>query len=77
MSTRTSRFRGILDYESEPIVSSDILRSSYSSTFDSLATMALAGRVSKTLAWFDNSWGYTHRVVELIQLMAELEREVA
>ena len=71
--TATSRWPGILQYEDDPIVSSDIIRSSYSSTFDSQATMVLGDRVSKTLSWFDNGWGYAHRVVDLIQQLAGLD----
>lgn len=68
---------GILDYEDDPIVSSDILQSPFSSTFDSLATMTLGDRVSKTLAWYDNSWGYSHRVVDLMSRIADLDGEEA
>ena len=70
-------YRDILDYEDEPIVSSDILQSPYSGTFDALGTMILGDKVSKTLTWFDNSWGYTNRVVDLIQYLSELEKEAA
>jgi glyceraldehyde 3-phosphate dehydrogenase len=70
--TASSRWPGILHYEDDPIVSSDIIRSSYSSTFDSQATMVLGDRVSKTLSWFDNGWGYAHRVVDLIRQLAAL-----
>ncbi len=70
-------YRSVLDYEDEPIVSSDILRSPFSGTFDALGTMVLGDKVSKTLTWFDNSWGYTNRVVDLIQRFAELERKAA
>jgi glyceraldehyde 3-phosphate dehydrogenase len=73
----TSHWKGILRYEAEPIVSSDIVRLPYSSTFDSLATMVLADRVSKTLAWYDNGWGYAHRVVDLITRFAQFDREAA
>ena len=74
----SGRWRGILEYEDDPIVSSDIIRSEASSTFDSLATMVLGEKVSKTLAWFDNGWGYAHRVVDLIRRFAELdEKEVS
>jgi len=72
-----SLWKGILDYEDNPIVSSDITRSSFSGTFDSLATMVLDGRVSKTLAWYDNGWGYANRVVDLIGRFAGMEREAA
>jgi glyceraldehyde 3-phosphate dehydrogenase len=71
-------WQGILYYEDEPIVSSDIIRSPYSSTFDSLATMVLRDRVSKTISWYDNGWGYAHRVVDLMRRFIELdEREAA
>jgi glyceraldehyde 3-phosphate dehydrogenase len=72
-----SKWRGIIDYEDDPIVSSDIVRRSFSSTFDSLATMVLEEKVSKTLAWYDNGWGYAHRVVDLIQRFRELDRKEA
>ncbi len=72
-----SRWQGILHYEDDPIVSTDIVRSTYSSTFDSQATMILGERVSKTLSWYDNSWGYAHRVVDLIRRFVELERAEA
>ena len=55
----------------------DCGRSSYSSTFDSLATMVLEDKVSKTLAWYDNGWGYANRVVDMIQRFGELEEEAA
>ena len=69
-------WRRVLAYEDDPIVSSDIIRSEYSGTFDSLATMVLGERVSKTLAWFDNGWGYAHRVVDLMRRFQEIDREV-
>jgi glyceraldehyde 3-phosphate dehydrogenase len=61
------RWAGLLEVEDNPIVSSDILRRDSSGTFDSLATMVLAGNVSKTLTWFDNGWGYAHRVADLVR----------
>ena len=72
-----SHLDGIIEYEDDPIVSSDITRSSYSSTFDSLATMVLGDKVSKTLSWYDNGWGYAHRVVDLIGRFDRFEREAA
>jgi glyceraldehyde 3-phosphate dehydrogenase len=74
------RFSRVLQYEDAPIVSSDVLHSTYSGTFDGLATMVLGENVSKTLTWFDNSWGYAHRVVDLLDRFAAfdtLHREVA
>jgi len=72
-----SHWKGIVNYEENPIVSSDIVHLPYSSTFDSLATMVLEERVSKTLAWYDNGWGYSHRVVDLILRFKKMNREAA
>ena len=66
---------GILAYETEPIVSSDILRSTYSGTFDSLSTMVIGGKVSKTLTFYDNGWGYCHRVIDLLRRLASFAAE--
>jgi glyceraldehyde 3-phosphate dehydrogenase len=70
----SARWKGILAYETEPIVSSDILLSAASGTYDSLATMVLGGDMSKTLTWFDNGWGYAHRVVDLLRRFKEVDR---
>jgi len=72
-----SRYKGMLDYEEYPIVSSDIVRMPYSGVFDSMATMVLKEQVSKTLCWYDNGWGYAHRVVDLIERFVEMDAEAA
>ncbi|HKA37405.1 MAG TPA: type I glyceraldehyde-3-phosphate dehydrogenase [Thermoanaerobaculia bacterium] len=69
----TDRWRKVVRYEDEPIVSADVVYSNYSSTFDSLATMVMGEHVSKTLCWYDAGYGYAHRAVELIQRYAELD----
>ncbi len=71
----SERWRRVLAFETEPIVSSDVLGSSASAVFDSEATMVLGDHVSKTLAWFDNASGYARRVLELIERFAALDRE--
>ncbi|MBI5310407.1 MAG: type I glyceraldehyde-3-phosphate dehydrogenase [Actinobacteria bacterium] len=58
---------GILQYTEDPIVSSDIVHSSYSSIFDSLLTSVIDGNLVKVVTWYDNEWGYSNRVVELTQ----------
>ncbi len=60
---------GRLVYTEDPIVSSDIVGSSASCTFDSLSTMAM-GNVAKIVGWYDNEWGYSCRVVDLVDLIA-------
>ena len=67
----------ILSYETEPIVSSDILLSEDSGTFDSLGTMVLGNEVSKTLTWFDNGWGYAHRVIDLLRRFEQFDLKEA
>lgn len=73
----TSHWKDILEYAVDPIVSSDVLLTPYSGTYDSLATMILGKNVSKTLTWFDNGWGYSHRVVDLIRYFRQLDKEAA
>jgi glyceraldehyde 3-phosphate dehydrogenase len=63
---------GIVAFETQPIVSSDILQTTYSGVFDSLSTQVVAERVSKTLTFYDNGWGYANRVVDLLDRLSEL-----
>src|SRR4051812_15274975 len=58
---------GILKYTDDPIVSTDIVTSPYSSVFDSLLTMVIDARLVKVIAWYDNEWGYSNRLVDLTQ----------
>ena len=58
---------GILEYTEDPIVSSDIITSPYSSVFDASLTMVLEGRQVKVIAWYDNEWGYSNRVIDLAE----------
>ena len=62
--------RPYLAFEDQPIVSSDVLRSPFSGTFDAQATMVVGKRVAKTLTWFDNGWAYALRAVELCERLA-------
>jgi glyceraldehyde 3-phosphate dehydrogenase len=64
--------KGILEYCVEPIVSSDIIQDSHSAIFDSLCTRVLGGKLVKVIAWYDNEWGYSCRVVDLIGKLAAL-----
>jgi glyceraldehyde 3-phosphate dehydrogenase len=60
--------KGYLQYTADPIVSSDIVRSPYSCTFDSLLTMATGDQV-KVIGWYDNEWGYSSRLADLTALV--------
>jgi len=60
--------KGILVYTDEPIVSSDIVGSPASCTFDSLLTITM-GSMVKVFGWYDNEWGYSNRLVDLARLI--------
>ncbi len=61
---------GLLQYCTEPLVSSDFKASPYSAIFDSLSTMVMDGSMVKVLAWYDNEWGYSCRLADLASLVA-------
>jgi glyceraldehyde 3-phosphate dehydrogenase len=63
----TGALAGILQYTDDPIVSSDIVKSPYSSIFDSQLTSVMEGTMVKLVSWYDNEWGYSNRVAELAQ----------
>ena len=65
--------RGILSYSEEEIVSSDIIGNPYSSIFDAPLTLVQDKRLVKVISWYDNEWGYSTRVEELIGRLAEMD----
>ncbi|MDQ6751028.1 MAG: type I glyceraldehyde-3-phosphate dehydrogenase [Actinomycetota bacterium] len=62
----TGPMEGVLSYTKDPLVSSDIQKSAYSSIVDSQLTAVMDGTMVKVVAWYDNEWGYSNRVVDLI-----------
>jgi glyceraldehyde 3-phosphate dehydrogenase len=68
-ASQSGTLAGKLVYTRDPIVSSDIVGSPASCTFDSLSTMVM-GNVAKTIGWYDNEWGYSCRLVDLAALVA-------
>lgn len=62
--------KGILDYGTDPIVSTDIIGTSASCIFDSPLTMVQDGNLVKVVGWYDNEWGYSHRVIDLVRRLA-------
>ena len=69
---RESALYGILEYETEPLVSSDFKGSPASSIVDALSTMVLEGTQVKVVSWYDNEWGYSVRVGDLCVRMASV-----
>jgi glyceraldehyde 3-phosphate dehydrogenase len=63
--------RGILGYSEEPLVSSDLRQDPRSAIVDGLSTMAMGGNMVKVIAWYDNEWGYSCRVADLVALVCE------
>ncbi|MFC0557899.1 glyceraldehyde-3-phosphate dehydrogenase [Halalkalibacter alkalisediminis] len=70
-----NELKGILGYTNEPLVSIDFNGSEDSSVIDSLSTMVMNDRQVKVLAWYDNEWGYSCRVVDLVCFVAEKLKE--
>jgi len=68
--------RGIIQFSEEPLVSTDIIGNPHSSIFDAESTRVLGGNLVKVLSWYDNEWGYSNRVVDLIERMGQLEDPV-
>lgn len=65
------KFAGILQYSELPLVSSDIIGNPYSSVYDAAFTQVTGGRFLRTLNWYDNEWGYSNRVVDLLGIIAK------
>jgi glyceraldehyde 3-phosphate dehydrogenase len=59
-------YQGILDYSEEPLVSGDYIGNSHSGIIDSLLTKVVAGNLAKVVVWYDNEWGYSNRLVEVV-----------
>jgi glyceraldehyde 3-phosphate dehydrogenase (phosphorylating) len=66
-SAADGAMKGILSYSQDPIVSSDIVKNPASSIFDAPLTVVMDGTMVKVVAWYDNEWGYSNRVVDLVQ----------
>ena len=71
-AAETDRLRGVLRYSEAPLVSSDIIGDPHSSIFDAPLTQTIGGHAAKVLSWYDNEWGYSNRVVDLIRRMEDL-----
>ena len=68
-ASQTERLKNILEFSKNPIVSTDIIGNSKSSIYDSSCTSVVNGKFLRTLNWYDNEWGYSNRVVDLIDLL--------
>ena len=71
-----SEFKDLIGYTEDPIVSSDLTASGETLVFDSKATMIAAGKLVKTISWFDNGWGFGKRVLDVVDSYATLDDRV-
>ena len=67
----SSRMQGVLSFTDEPVVSSDVIGNPHSSIYDASFTQVSEGRFLKALSWYDNEWGYSNRVCDVLRLMSE------
>lgn len=68
-------YNSVLDYNKLPLVSSDYMTNPFSAVVDGLSTMVIEGRKVKVLAWYDNEWGYSSRVVDLVKYISSEKSE--
>ncbi|MCF8368211.1 MAG: type I glyceraldehyde-3-phosphate dehydrogenase [Bacteroidales bacterium] len=73
IAANSEKMKNVLLYSEDKLVSSDIVGNSYSSIYDPEFTKVLGNRIVKTLNWYDNEWGYSNRVVDLIGLFMKFE----
>jgi len=66
-ASQSGPLEGILQYTEDPIVSTDIVKSQFSAIVDSQLTSVVDGTMLKVIAWYDNEWGYSNRLVDLVQ----------
>lgn len=66
-----NEMKGIIEYVDEPVVSSDFIHDSHTSIFDSTAGIALTDTFVKLVAWYDNEWGYSNKLVDLVRYIAK------
>jgi len=66
-----NELKGIMEYSEDPLVSTDVIGNPHSVVFDGLSTMVIADNMIKVIGWYDNEWGYSNRVVDLIERLAK------
>ena len=70
-SAAAGQMKGVEEYSDEPLVSADIIGNPHSVVFDSLSTMVLDNSMVKVFGWYDNEWGYSNRLVDMVLRMAQ------
>ena len=65
--------KGVLEYSEEPLVSSDIVHNPHSCIFDALSTQVIDGNFVNVVAWYDNEWGFSCRMIDMAKIMGKLK----
>jgi len=73
-ATTDPEYCGVIDYTEDEVVSTDFVGNSFSSIFDKKAGIALSDTFVKLVSWYDNEWGYSNRVVDLVAHMATVDK---
>jgi glyceraldehyde 3-phosphate dehydrogenase len=68
-ASKSNKMSGVVEYSTLPVVSTDIIGNSHSSIFDAPFTKVIEGSLVKTLNWYDNEWGYSNRVADLVGIL--------
>ena len=66
-----TKMKGVLQYSEDQLVSTDIIGNSNSSIFDSEYTMQMGNNLFKILSWYDNEWGYSSRMIDMVKLIGQ------
>ncbi len=69
-ASKSDRMRSVVEYSTLPVVSTDIIGNPHSSIFDAPFTKVIEGSLVKTLNWYDNEWGYSNRVADLVDILS-------
>ncbi|MEG2624592.1 MAG: type I glyceraldehyde-3-phosphate dehydrogenase, partial [Clostridia bacterium] len=74
-ASESEQWKGIIGYTEDAVVSSDFITDARTSIFDASACIQLTPNFVKLVAWYDNEWGYSNKVVNLIEWMAKVDAE--
>jgi glyceraldehyde 3-phosphate dehydrogenase len=72
-ASKSNKMSGVVEYSTLPVVSTDIIGNSHSSIFDAPFTKVIEGSLVKTLNWYDNEWGYSNRVADLVGILEKFK----
>ena len=74
-ASESEQFKGIIEYTEDKVVSSDFITDPHTSIFDADAGISLNDHFVKLVAWYDNEWGYSNKILDLVSHMAKVDAE--